>query len=126
MPTDLSTLHRLVGDLFSAIEAERRATAYALHDGIGQELSLLISGLRSAKDALSDPQESARCAALQQLAEKALAEARRLGFGRIILETASVLKEAIDLYKKYGFQPYHASHCAARCDQTYELSLAPA
>ena len=46
---------QFLGDLFSAIESERRQTAHELHDGIGQELSLLISGLRSAQETAFGP-----------------------------------------------------------------------
>jgi putative acetyltransferase len=41
----------------------------------------------------------------------------------MVLETASVLKEAVALYRRYGFQPYQAEHVASRCDQTYALEL---
>ncbi len=57
------------------------------------------------------------------LMESALSEARRLGFKRMTLETASVLKEAIALYKSYGFVEYQADHLSSRCDQAYELEL---
>lgn len=52
-----------------------------------------------------------------------LDKARELGFQRIELDTASVLKEAIGLYKKNGFQPFESDHIVARCDQAYELIL---
>ena len=51
--------------------------------------------------------------------EKAFEQARELGYERMMLETASVLKEAIGLYEKYGFRPYAADHLSARCDQAY-------
>jgi len=57
------------------------------------------------------------------LLEHALAEARRLGFKRVTLETASVLKEAIRLYESYGFKPYRPAHLSCRCDQAYSLDL---
>ena len=57
------------------------------------------------------------------LLEHALAEARRLGFTRVTLETASVLTEAIALYESYGFIPYQPEHLSARCDQAYVLDL---
>ena len=41
----------------------------------------------------------------KRLLEDALANARQLGFARVVLETASVLKEAITLYESYGFAP---------------------
>jgi putative acetyltransferase len=57
------------------------------------------------------------------LLEDALSEARQLGFERMILETASVLKEAIALYKSYGFVEYTPHHLSSRCNQAYQLEL---
>jgi putative acetyltransferase len=59
----------------------------------------------------------------RRLLEDALTNARRLGFARMTLETASVLKEAIGLYESYGFTPYQPDHLSARCDQAYVLAL---
>ncbi|MEA2708312.1 MAG: hypothetical protein QOF78_913 [Phycisphaerales bacterium] len=59
----------------------------------------------------------------RRLLEHAIAEAKRTGFRRITLETASVLKEAIALYQRYGFRPCTSGHRSARCDQTFELIL---
>ena len=53
------------------------------------------------------------------LLEHSLRQASKLGFSSVILETASVLKEAISLYKNYGFKPYKAEHLSERCDQAY-------
>jgi len=60
----------------------------------------------------------------RMLMEDALSQARRLGFKRIVLETASVLTEAIALYKSYGFVEYTPEHMSSRCDQAYMLELA--
>lgn len=57
------------------------------------------------------------------LLDHGLSEARRLGFRRVVLETASVLTEAIRLYERYGFRPYQPNHLATRCDQAYCLDL---
>ena len=57
------------------------------------------------------------------LLEDALSKARQVGFERMILETASVLKEAIALYKSYGFIEYNPQHMSNRCDQAYQLEL---
>jgi len=57
------------------------------------------------------------------LLENALLKARQLGFNRMLLETASVLKEAIALYKSYGFEEYNPEHLSSRCDQAYILEL---
>ena len=57
------------------------------------------------------------------LLEDALSNTRQLGFKKMILETASVLKEAIALYKSYGFVEYNPQHMSSRCDQAYLLEL---
>lgn len=72
---------RFLGDLFTAIEVERRQTAHELHDGIGQQLSLLISGLRSAHESISEPAVASRCHDLQKLAQTALTEVKRIARG---------------------------------------------
>ena len=59
----------------------------------------------------------------RRMLEDALAKAKQLGFKRITLETASVLKEAIRLYESYGFKPYRPNHLSCRCDQAYVLDL---
>lgn len=57
------------------------------------------------------------------LMDCALDKAYQLGFRRIVLETASPLRTAIALYKKYGFKEYCPAHMSARCDQAFELYL---
>jgi len=57
------------------------------------------------------------------LLEDALINARRLGFTRVTLETASVLKEAISLYRRYGFTEYGPDHLSSRCDHAFVLEL---
>jgi putative acetyltransferase len=56
---------------------------------------------------------------LQDLIQRAL----KMGFFRLELETASVLKEAISLYKSFGFIPFDSQHLSDRCDQAFELLL---
>ena len=53
----------------------------------------------------------------------AIDKAKEIGYQRMVLETAALLKEAIGLYKKYGFKEYHPDKISARCDQAYELML---
>jgi signal transduction histidine kinase len=65
-------------DLFEQIERDRRQTAHELHDGVGQSLTLLISGLRSAKSCRANAECSGRVNDFQRLAEDALKEVRRL------------------------------------------------
>jgi len=57
------------------------------------------------------------------LLEDALAKARRMGFEKVTLETASVLTEAISLYRSYGFVEYRPDHLSSRCDQAFLLQL---
>ena len=59
----------------------------------------------------------------KKLMDRLLDQARTLGFHRIELETASVLVEAIGLYRRYGFRPINPEHLAARCDQAFALDL---
>jgi putative acetyltransferase len=59
----------------------------------------------------------------RRLLEYALAQAKEIGFRRVVLEMASVLKEAIALYQLYGFRPYEAPHLSQRCDGAYVLDL---
>ncbi len=69
-------------------------------------------------------QPSARGQGLgKQLLERILAKAECLGFAEVRLETNSVLKEAVQLYQKYGFTPAEAEHLSPRCDQVYSLQL---
>ena len=55
---------------------------------------------------------------------RAMDQARSLGFGRIELETAAVLQEAISLYKSFGFKPFEPDYMSCRCDQAMFLELA--
>jgi N-acetylglutamate synthase-like GNAT family acetyltransferase len=52
-----------------------------------------------------------------------IAAARQMGAARMSLETASVLKEAIGLYKGHGFIRVSRTDLTARCDQAWELRL---
>jgi putative acetyltransferase len=57
------------------------------------------------------------------LIEFSINKAKKLGYKRIILETATPLTEAISLYRKYGFKEYAPNHMSPRCDQAFELCL---
>jgi putative acetyltransferase len=59
----------------------------------------------------------------KKLLEFSLSKAKELKFDRMILETAGSLKEAISLYKKYGFSEYKPNHLSERCDQAFELYI---
>ncbi len=57
------------------------------------------------------------------LLERALRKGRELGFQEVWLETHSALKEAVELYSRYGFKPTESGQLAERCDQAYLLKL---
>lgn len=59
----------------------------------------------------------------RRLLEDLLAMARSRGHRRVVLDTASVLKEAIALYRSRGFQPYDNPDRVQRCDQSMFLKL---
>jgi len=57
------------------------------------------------------------------LLQRSLEKARALQFEEVWLETNAVLQEAIQLYRRNGFQPVKSDHLAKRCDQAYLLRL---
>jgi putative acetyltransferase len=59
----------------------------------------------------------------QILLQKMIEKAKNLGYLRVYLETASVLKQAVHVYEKAGFMPIAEKH-TPRCDQAYILELA--
>ncbi|MBE0537720.1 MAG: GNAT family N-acetyltransferase [Phycisphaerae bacterium] len=59
----------------------------------------------------------------RRMMEHALTEARQRRFTRMTLETASVLTEAIELYRRFGFERYEPAHLCRRCDQAYQRRL---
>lgn len=59
----------------------------------------------------------------KQLLRHLLKQAESMGYEEVMLETASVLKEAIALYRAFGFQDANDLLETARCDQAMILSL---
>lgn len=72
---------RFLADMFTAIEAERRRLAREVHDGVGQSLSLVISGLRSTAQLPGLEETRRKCDELLTAAQHALAEAKQLSLG---------------------------------------------
>jgi len=58
----------------------------------------------------------------KKLLARMIDKARNLGYLRIYLETASVLKQAVHIYEQAGFHPVGVKH-TPRCDQGYVLEL---
>lgn len=59
----------------------------------------------------------------RSLLERGLTEAKRLGARRVVLETASVLREAVRLYERRGFQVLPGCPNVCRCDLVMGLDL---
>ena len=60
----------------------------------------------------------------RELLEELISLAKERRFERVVLETASVLKEAISLYRHRGFVPVaHRGSALRQCDQEYALQL---
>ncbi|NNE98771.1 MAG: GNAT family N-acetyltransferase [Pyrinomonadaceae bacterium] len=57
-----------------------------------------------------------------KILKRMIEASKKKGYRQIILETASVLKEAIGLYKKFGFIEAHEKH-TPRCDQSFYFDL---
>lgn len=72
---------QFLSDLFAQMEADRRRVALELHDSVGQSLTLLVSGLRSAKELAADPEFASRWERFQELAQQALKEVKGLALG---------------------------------------------
>ena len=58
----------------------------------------------------------------RKLLERTLENAKNMGYLRVYLETARVLKQAVHLYEAFGFEPVDVIH-TPRCDQAYRLEL---
>jgi putative acetyltransferase len=59
----------------------------------------------------------------RRLLHHVLVKAKELGYSRVELETASVLKEAIALYERHGFRRFERGHLSPRCDAAYYLEI---
>lgn len=59
----------------------------------------------------------------RMLLQDLVACARQRGFKTLVLETASVLKQAISLYRSVGFVETPRSHLTPSCDKGFRLSL---
>ena len=70
-----------LADLIATVEAERRRIAYELHDGVGQSLTLLVSGLKTMYDSPDRPDLPQRMLELQHVAVVALKDLRQLAGG---------------------------------------------
>lgn len=63
----------------------------------------------------------------RRLLDHAIDQARRRGFARITLETASCLRTAIEMYRRHGFKDSDEQIHTSRCDLAMYLDLkAPA
>jgi putative acetyltransferase len=54
---------------------------------------------------------------------EALKKAREMGYLEMILESNRVLKKALALYRKFGFEEYAPEHLSDRCDLTMKRKI---
>jgi len=59
----------------------------------------------------------------KRMLRELIARAREMGMRRVVLETASVLTEAIALYRSHGFVRTERADMTDRCDQAWVLEL---
>jgi len=59
----------------------------------------------------------------EKMMEDALRVAKDMGFVEMTLETNSCLKEALGLYRKYGFTEITPRHLSDRCDRAMRKTL---
>lgn len=58
----------------------------------------------------------------KKLLAAVIEKSKEMGYLRVYLETASVLKQAVHIYEAAGFKPVDVKH-TPRCDQAYVLEL---
>ncbi len=59
----------------------------------------------------------------RMMMDDAFITARELGFTEMILETNSRLKEALAMYRKFGFEEFCPEHLSDRCDLALRKAL---
>ncbi len=59
----------------------------------------------------------------KMMMDDALQEAKVLGFAEMTIETNSRLREAVILYKRYGFVEFTPEHLSDRCDMALRKAL---
>jgi signal transduction histidine kinase len=77
----LSLQARFLADSLRRVELERRHLARELHDGVGQSMTLLVSGLRSLREGLGAAEVCRRSHELHQLAQTVLKDIKKLSLG---------------------------------------------
>ena len=115
-------------DLYDIADVYRGGVFEVLVD----EANVIIGtyGLRPAANGVCDLRKMYLSAAHRGkglgrlLLSRAVAQARALGFGRIELETASALKEAVALYEASGFVSLARGNVSGRCNKVMALDIA--
>ncbi len=103
---ELRTRH--LRGFYESIEEERRRLAGELHDGVGQLLTMIVSGLRSAAEDRSPQDQHQRVLDLQRIAYEALGEVKRINLGLrpTVLDdlglVAALSRLAEDLQRHHG------------------------
>ncbi len=127
----LSTNPRTTDADLSDIEASytRRGGAFRVllhhHRIVGSYgLYPLTPGVCELRKMYLDPEFKGRGLGKTML-DDAFTRARRLGFATVTLETNRRLKEAVGLYRSYGFEEVRPDHFSDRCDLAMRIHLNP-
>jgi signal transduction histidine kinase len=116
---------RLLRRLFESQEQERARIARDLHDGVGQNLTALLVGLRTIEDAGDVATAGARARELRELASAAHGEVRRLarGLRPVALEELGLVPAVERLCE--DFQRTHGVEVTLRLDPPLAARLDP-
>lgn len=116
---------QLLRRLFESQEQERGRVARDLHDGVGQQLTALMVGLRTVEEAADLDTARSRAASLREFAALAHGEVRRLarGLRPTILEELGLVAALERLCEDFGRT--HALDVAASCDLGESERLPP-
>lgn len=117
---------RLLRRLFESQEQERARVARDLHDGLGQDLTALLVGLRTIEEASDLETAGARARRLREVAAAAHGEVRRLarGLRPVVLEELGLVTALERLGE--DFERTHGIRVALACDALAPGRLAPA
>lgn len=102
--------------LFDSMEEQRKNWSHEIHDGIGQSLTMLVSGLKSFEWTSDHEGAMARIRQLRSAAENALQETRRLarGLHPSLLEDLGISAAIERLAAE--FQQHHGVHVVLELD----------
>jgi N-acetylglutamate synthase-like GNAT family acetyltransferase len=124
---NLQTTDQDLADIETSFAPDRGAFFVLLHEGtpVGTVALRLLSNHRAELCRMYLLEAHRGRGLGRLLLEHATAEAGTLGVRRLFLKTASVLTEAISLYRKAGFTLVQGAVAGGNCDVVMEKPLHP-